>query len=157
PEIQLSIGARRAVAAAIEEFAPDALHISTEGPLGWAARRHCLRHRRRFTTSYHTRFPEYVRARFGIPTGWTYTLLRRFHGPAAAVLAPTPSIRDDLRARNFRNAVLWSRGVDVDTFRPCGRDLLDSPRPIFLYVGRLAVEKNVEAFLALDLPGSKWV
>jgi glycosyltransferase involved in cell wall biosynthesis len=157
PEIRLSIGASRAVARAIDRFAPDALHIATEGPLGWAARRHSLRIKRRFTTSYHTRFPEYVNARFAVPTAWTYAILRRFHAPAAAVLCPTPSIRADLTARGFDNVVVWSRGVDIDIFRPGPRDLIASARPVFLYVGRLAVEKNVEAFLALDLPGSKWV
>jgi glycosyltransferase involved in cell wall biosynthesis len=162
PEIRLSLAAGGAVARLLDEFKPEAVHIATEGPLGWTARRHCLKRAVPFTTAYHTRFPEYVQARFGVPLGWTYAVLRRFHGPAARVMVPTPTVRDDLESWGFRNVVLWSRGVDIDTFnpRPAGdnpRDFLKERRPIFLYVGRVAVEKNVEAFLALDLPGTKWV
>jgi glycosyltransferase involved in cell wall biosynthesis len=115
-----------------------------------------------FTTAYHTRFPEYVAARLRIPLAWSYRILRRFHAPAARVMAPTPTVVADLEANGFRNAVLWSRGVDVETFNPTPsgpnpRDFLKETRPVFLYVGRVAVEKNVEAFLSLDLPGTKWV
>jgi glycosyltransferase involved in cell wall biosynthesis len=162
PEIRLSIGVGRALARSIDAHRPDAVHIATEGPLGWAARRHCLRRGLPFTTAYHTRFPEYLRARFGLPLAWSYAVLRRFHGKAARIMVPTPTVRRDLDARGFRNLVLWSRGVDVAVFNPAPagdnpRDFLKETRPIFLYVGRVAVEKNVEAFLALDLPGTKWV
>lgn len=162
PEIQLSIAPARKVARLIERFAPDALHIATEGPLGWAARDYAIKHGLPFTTAYHTRFPEYIQARFGIPLSWSYAVMRRFHGAAARVMVPTDIVRRDLEAAGFTNVVLWSRGVDVSIFNrtPAGdnpRDFLKETRPIFLYVGRVAIEKNVEAFLALDLPGTKWV
>ena len=162
PEIRLSIAANGKVGRLIDEFNPDALHIATEGPLGWAARRHALKRSIPFTTAYHTRFPEYVKARFGIPLSWTYSIMRRFHGAASRVMVPTEVVKLDLEAAGFRNVVLWSRGVDVDIFNPVPagenpRDFLKETRPIFLYVGRVAVEKNVEAFLRLDLPGTKWV
>ena len=162
PEIRLSIAASGKVGRLIDEFNPDALHIATEGPLGWAARRHALKRDIPFTTAYHTRFPEYVKARFGIPLSWTYSIMRRFHGAASRVMVPTEVVKRDLEAVGFTNVVMWSRGVDVDIFNPVPagenpRDFLKETRPIFLYVGRVAVEKNVEAFLALDLPGTKWV
>ena len=162
PEIRLSLAAGRAVARLLDEFRPEAVHIATEGPLGWTARRHCLKRDVPFTTAYHTRFPEYVRARLGVPLSWPYAVLRRFHAPAARVMVPTPTVKHDLEAWGFRNVVLWSRGVDIGMFnpQPSGenpRDFLKETRPIFLYVGRVAVEKNVEAFLELDLPGTKWV
>jgi glycosyltransferase involved in cell wall biosynthesis len=162
PEIRLSIAPARKVARLIERFAPDVLHIATEGPLGWAARDYAIKHGLPFTTAYHTRFPEYIRARFGIPLSWSYAVMRRFHGAAARVMVPTEIVRHDLEAAGFTNVVLWSRGVDVSIFNltPAGdnpRDFLNETRPIFLYVGRVAIEKNVEAFLALDLPGTKWV
>ena len=133
------------------------MHIATEGPLGLAARRWCLRNRRRFTTSYHTQFPEYVRARVPVPLAWTYAHLRRFHGAAAHTLVATPSMMRQLEAHGFRNLALWSRGVDTEVFQPRGKDFLDLPRPIWLYFGRIAVEKGLEDFLDLDLPGSKLV
>lgn len=157
PEIRLSLFARRAVGRIIAGFVPDAVHIATEGPLGWAARHFCLAHDMPFTTAYHTRFPEYIQHRFGVPLGLTYGVLRRFHGPSARIMAPTPTVKRDLEARGFRHVALWSRGVDTDVFQPGDRALLNEKRPIFLYVGRVAVEKNVEAFLKLDLPGTKWV
>jgi glycosyltransferase involved in cell wall biosynthesis len=162
PEIRLSLAANGKVGRLIDEFAPDALHIATEGPLGWAARRHALKRKLPFTTAYHTRFPEYVTARFGVPLSWTYAVMRRFHGPASHVMVPTVVVKRDLEAAGFRNVVLWSRGVDVDIFNPAPggdnpRAFLKETRPIFLYVGRVAIEKNVEAFLQLDLPGTKWV
>ena len=141
----------------IREFDPDVLHIATEGPLGMAARRFALRNDLPFTTAYHTRFPEYVHARLRLPLSWSYAWLRRFHGPSKGVMAPTQVVVDDLQANGFKNVRLWSRGVDSNIFRPQESRRLDSTRPIFLYVGRVAVEKNVEAFLELDLPGSKWV
>ena len=157
PDIQLSLMPAKAVAKRIFSFAPDALHIATEGPLGLAARRFALKHRLPFTTAYHTRFPEYVKARTGIPLSWTYRFLRWFHAPAQAVMAPTSIVKIDLEAYGFKNVVLWSRGVDLNVFRMQESKCLDSAPPIFLYVGRVAVEKNIEAFLRLDLPGSKWV
>lgn len=157
PDIRLSLFPKQTVALRIQQFAPDALHIATEGPLGIAARAYALRNAIPFTTAYHTRFPEYVRARFGVPLAWTYAFLRWFHGPARAVMAPTPVVVNDLKQWGFNNVVQWSRGVDLDVFKFRRSDRLKSKPPIFLYVGRVAVEKNVEAFVDLDLPGSKWV
>jgi hypothetical protein len=158
PDIRLSILPGRRVKMRIQEFAPDAIHIATEGPLGMAARRYCIKHKLAFTTAYHTRFPEYVHARIKLPVKVSYAWLRRFHNAASAVMAPTRSICDDLSARGFKNVVLWSRGVDTQLFTPGERDRLDeSAPPRFVYIGRVAVEKNIEAFLKLDLPGSKWV
>ena len=157
PEIRLSLLPQAKVNRIIREFDPDVLHIATEGPLGMAARKYALRHDFPFTTAYHTRFPEYVHARFRLPLSWSYAWLRRFHGPSRGVMAPTQVVVDDLRANGFDNVRLWSRGVDQDIFRPQESKRLDSEPPIFLYVGRVAVEKNVEAFLELELPGSKWV
>jgi glycosyltransferase involved in cell wall biosynthesis len=159
PEIRLSILPGKRVAARIEAAAPDAIHIATEGPLGLAARGHALRHRLPFTTAYHTRFPEYVQARFGIPLALTYRFLRWFHGRAEAVLVPTKVVKRDLEKYGFapERVVLWSRGVELEIFKPGRAMSHDLARPIFLYVGRVAVEKNIAAFLALELPGSKWV
>ncbi|HUQ09299.1 MAG TPA: glycosyltransferase family 1 protein [Steroidobacteraceae bacterium] len=157
PEIRLSLFPQPGVNRVIREFDPDVLHIATEGPLGLAARRHALRNDLPFTTAYHTRFPEYVHARLRLPLSWSYAWLRRFHGAGKAVMAPTQVVVDDLVANGFRNVRLWSRGVDQSIFHPQPSKRLDSNPPIYLYVGRVAVEKNVEAFLALDLPGSKWV
>lgn len=157
PEIRLSILPSKRVRERIETFAPQALHIATEGPLGLAARAYALRHKLPYTTAYHTRFPEYVQARFGIPLAWTYRFLRWFHSPAQAVMAPTPVVLKDLADYGITNGVLWTRGVDLDIFTAQRGNVLNTAHPIFLYVGRVAVEKNVEAFLELDLPGSKWV
>jgi glycosyltransferase involved in cell wall biosynthesis len=157
PEIRLSLFPQGRVTSIIREFDPDVLHIATEGPLGLAARRFALRNDFPFTTAYHTRFPEYVQARIGLPLSWSYAWLRRFHAPSRAVMAPTQVVVDDLMANGFTQVRLWSRGVDQDIFHPQDSKRLDSTPPIFLYVGRVAVEKNVEAFLDLDLPGSKWV
>jgi glycosyltransferase involved in cell wall biosynthesis len=162
PEIRLSLAASGKVGRMIDEFAPDALHVATEGPLGWAARKHALKRGMPFTTAYHTRFPEYIQARTAVPLSWSYAVMRRFHGAASRVMVPTQVVKRDLEEAGFRNVVLWSRGVDVDIFNPQPdgdnpRSFLKETRPIFLYVGRVAVEKNVEAFLKLDLPGTKWV
>jgi glycosyltransferase involved in cell wall biosynthesis len=157
PEIKLALFARRAVERIMEEFKPEAVHIATEGPLGLATRRNCMRRKISFTTSFHTRFPEYIQARFGVPTSWSYAGLRWFHGPATAVMVATRTLESDLTRRGFRNLRLWSRGVDVDLFKPGAKDWLDLPRPVFLYVGRVAIEKSIEDFLKLDLPGSKLV
>jgi glycosyltransferase involved in cell wall biosynthesis len=157
PDIRLSLLPGSKVRRRLDAFDPDAIHIATEGPLGLAARRYALNHDIPFTTAYHTRFPEYVHARTGMPLSWTYAYLRWFHGPSKAVMAPTVVVQRDLEANGFENVVLWSRGVDLDIFQPHRHDRLKTAPPIYLYVGRVAVEKNVEAFLALDLPGSKWV
>jgi glycosyltransferase involved in cell wall biosynthesis len=157
PEIRLALFARRAVGRVIESFKPDAIHIATEGPLGLATRRNCMQRGISFTTSFHTRFPEYIHARFGVPTSWSYAGLRWFHGPATAVMVATRTLEQDLAGRGFKNLRLWSRGVDTELFRPGDKAWLDLPRPVFLYVGRVAIEKSVEEFLKLDLPGSKLV
>ncbi|MBI3149458.1 MAG: glycosyltransferase family 1 protein [Betaproteobacteria bacterium] len=157
PDIRLSVFPYRGVVARLASFAPQAVHIATEGPLGLAARRHCLRRGLPFTTAYHTRFPEYVQARIRLPLALTYRWLRWFHDPARVVMVPTAVVHQDLSARGFTNLGMWSRGVDTKVFSPGPRDFLNTARPIHLYVGRVAVEKNLEAFLALDLPGSKWV
>lgn len=141
----------------IEAIDPDAVHIATEGPIGIAVRRHCLQVGRAFTTCYHTKFPEYVRARLPVPMTMTYAWLRRFHNAGSGVMAATESLENELRARGFKNLMRWGRGVDADLFRPRETRILKLPQPIFLYVGRVAVEKNIEAFLSLDLPGSKVV
>jgi glycosyltransferase involved in cell wall biosynthesis len=157
PEIRLSVFARRKVAQMIDAAQPSAIHIATEGPLGFAARRYCLRKGLPFTTAYHTRFPEYVRARVFFPLGLTYRMLRWFHAPSSAVMVATDSIESELSAHGFRHIRRWSRGVDTELFRPRDKAFLDAPRPVSMYVGRVAVEKNLEAFLALDLPGTKYV
>ncbi|MGZ5111410.1 MAG: glycosyltransferase family 4 protein [Usitatibacter sp.] len=157
PEIPLALFPGREVARRIRDFEPDAIHIATEGPLGSAARAYCLEHGLAFTTAYHTCFPEYVRARLGVPLAWTYAWLRHFHGASSAVLVATPAIRELLEARGFANVTDWSRGVDLELFQPAEKRFTDFRRPVFLYVGRVAVEKNLPAFLGLDLPGTKVV
>ena len=157
PEIRLALGPARGIAAIFEGFAPDAVHIATEGPIGIAMRKLCLRHAFPFTTAYHTRFPEYVHARTRLPTALTYAWLRRFHSAAKAVMVATAGVHDELARRGFANLVRWSRGVDTTLFRPGPPLRNDWTRPVFMYVGRVAVEKNIDAFLALDLPGTKVV
>jgi glycosyltransferase involved in cell wall biosynthesis len=157
PEIRLAVLPYRELSRRLECFVPDAVHIATEGPLGRAARRWCRRRARPFTTSYHTQFPEYVRARAPVPVALTYAHLRRFHAAAARTLVATPSMLRQLEARGFRNLGLWSRGVDTALFRPRPKGRLDLPRPVWLYFGRVAVEKGVEDFLGLDVPGSKLI
>jgi 1,2-diacylglycerol 3-alpha-glucosyltransferase/glucuronosyltransferase len=161
PEIRLALPPPGAVARKLDTFKPDAIHIATEGPLGHAMRRLCIKRGLPFTTSFHTRFPDYLAERLPLPERWTRALawawLRRFHGPGAAVMAATPTLAQELVDRGFKNVKIWPRGVDAQLFHPRQQTVSDLPRPIFLTVGRLAVEKNVEAFLALDLPGSKLV
>ncbi|MGF7162069.1 glycosyltransferase involved in cell wall biosynthesis [Rhodoligotrophos appendicifer] len=159
PEIRLALARTSRVGKMIEAVAPDAVHIATEGPLGLAARRHCVRRKRCFTTSYHTRFPDYLRARLnfaGVERAG-YGFMRWFHAPAQAVMAGTPSVARDLEAHGFANVRLWTRGVDHTLFHPGRRIQLDLPGPIALYVGRVAVEKGIEAFLSLDFKGTKMV
>ena len=160
PDIKLALFAGRRLGRMIDAFAPEVLHVATEGPLGWAARAHAQRRRLPLTSAVHTRFPDYLRARAGIPPALTTAVLRRFHAPARRVLVPTPSLRAELAAAGFANLALWPRGVDAGRFCPGPRDALDAlglARPYFLYVGRVAAEKNLPAFLAADLPGSKIV
>lgn len=156
-EIRLALASRRAVAKRLEGTSIDHIHIATEGPVGLAARHYCLSAKRLFTTSFHTKFPEYIAARTGIPETLTYALLRRFHNAGSGVMVSTASIADDLSKRGFKRLMHWTRGVDHIQFSPTKACALDLPRPVFLYAGRLAPEKNVEAFLALDLPGSKLI
>ena len=156
PEIRLALNAGSGVARAIDEFEPDAVHIATEGPLGLAARRVCLRGGYAFTTAYHTQFPEYIHARCRLPVGIAYRWMRWFHEPSSGVMVATPTVEARLVEHGFRNIRRWSRGVDAAVFKPAPAAEVRG-RPIFLYVGRVAVEKNIGAFLALDLPGTKWV
>jgi glycosyltransferase involved in cell wall biosynthesis len=154
PDLRLALPGPEKIARLIDEARPDSIHIATEGPIGLMVRRHCRKHRLPFTTGFHTRFPEYISARLPVPEAWIWAALRAFHGPSQAVMAATPALANELRARGFRNVVLWPRGVDTGLFHPRPADL-GLPRPVFLCVGRVAVEKNLEAFLGLDLPGTK--
>src|SRR5450432_2401716 len=156
PDLRLALPYRAKIARLIADARPDSIHIATEGPIGLLVRRHCRKHRLPFTTSFHTRFPEYISARMPIPESWIWAALRWFHGASQAVMAATPALAAELRSRGFRNVVLWPRGVDTGLFHPRAADL-GLPRPVFLSVGRVAVEKNLESFLELDLPGSKVV
>jgi glycosyltransferase involved in cell wall biosynthesis len=156
PSIRCGIPTSREIARRIELAAPDALHIATEGPIGHAVRRYCLA-RKISLTSYMTRFPEYVSARMPVPLSWSYAVLRRFHAAAAVTMVSTRSLLEELANRGFAHLAMWTRGVDTDLFRPERAAAMDLPRPIFVSVGRLAVEKNLTAFLALELPGSKVV
>lgn len=157
PTIRLAVGAGPALGRALAEFRPEAVHIATEGPLGLAARAYCLASGWPFTTAFHTRFPEYLNARCRLPLAWGYAALRRFHAPAQRTMVATATVRRELAARGFARLVAWTRGVDTGLFRPGCAPALDLPRPVFLYVGRIAVEKNLPAFLDLDLSGAKLV
>jgi glycosyltransferase involved in cell wall biosynthesis len=159
-EIRLSIFSYKKLSQMIEDFEPDALHVATEGPLGLSARRFAQKHRINFTTAYHTKFPEYLEARTGISADWFYPLMRWFHKPSKAVMVSTDSVIKQLSDKGFQNLVKWSRGVDLEVFNRKQEFMIaaDNIRsPIFLYVGRIAVEKNIEAFLKLKLPGDKWL
>ncbi len=159
PEIRLSIARYRSVAREIAKHKPSYVHIATEGPLGLTARRWCLRNRMPFSTSYHTRFPEYVAARLPIPKSWLYAFVKWFHNSGAGCMVATPSLARELSEKGIRNLMPWSRGIDANQFHPA--ELEEKPfglaRPIFMTVGRVALEKNLPAFLDLDLPGSKVV
>jgi glycosyltransferase involved in cell wall biosynthesis len=161
PEIKLAVGAYEKVQEKFKSFEPEAIHIATEGPIGLAARRICLEWKLPFTTSYHTRFPEYVSARLPVPLAAGYAYMKWFHKPSGRLMVATPTLRDELAKHGFRNLSQWSRGVDTEIFRPL-RPGETNPyeglkRPIFLNVGRVAVEKNIEAFVKLGLPGTKVV
>lgn len=156
PEIRLALPGLTRLARRFRDIQPDAVHIATEGPIGWMARRYCKARGIRFTTSFHTRFPEYLAQRFSIPTPWTVSILRRFHNAGAGLMVATPSLGRELEGLGFERILPWTRGVDTTLFRP--RNLrLFGEGPVYLYVGRIASEKNIEAFLDLDLPGRKVV
>ena len=155
PGLCIALPNRREIARRIEAAAPDAIHIATEGPIGWAVRAYCRRRKLAFTTSYTTRFPEYVEVRTMIPASVGYAMLRHFHAASSTVMVATDSLRQELGTRGFRKLGFWTRGVDTELFNPENPVQLDLPRPIFMAMGRVAVEKNLEAFLSLDLPGSK--
>jgi glycosyltransferase involved in cell wall biosynthesis len=157
PSLRLALPRPGAVAQAITAFEPDAIHIATEGTVGLLARACCLKRGVGFTTSYTTRFPEYISARWAVPEAWTYAALRAFHAPASVTMVSTASLAAELSQRGFKHLGRWTRGVDTDLFTPHRPADLGLPRPIFLTAGRIAVEKNLEAFLSLDLPGSKVV
>lgn len=156
PEIRLSLPGYAYIIERMNVIRPDAVHIATEGPLGWMTRSHCLRRGIPFTTSFHTRFPDYLARRFGIPESWVWSLLRRFHNAGAGMMVATPSLAKELEQRGFDRIMPWTRGADTNLFRPRGvRRFGDGP--VYLYVGRVAVEKNIEAFLDAGLPGKKVV
>ncbi len=157
PGLRMALPNDREIAARIDAVSPDAVHIATEGPIGWAVRAYCRRRKLAFTTSYTTRFPEYIAVRSIVPATLSYAVLRHFHAAAAMTMVATSSLRQELSARGFKKLGTWTRGVDTDLFSPGEGAELDFRRPIFMTVGRVAVEKNLEAFLALDLPGTKVV
>jgi glycosyltransferase involved in cell wall biosynthesis len=157
PGLRIALPTRGEIAQRIEAAAPDAIHIATEGPIGWMVRAYCRRRKLAFTTSYTTRFPEYVAVRIGLPVSVGYAVLRHFHAASSTTMVATESLRQELAARGFRKLGFWTRGVDTELFNPHSPATLDLPRPIFMTMGRVAVEKNIEAFLSLDLPGSKVV
>jgi glycosyltransferase involved in cell wall biosynthesis len=160
PEIRLSIACARKVRELLDEAQPDAIHVATEGPIGWAARNWCVRNGRHYTTAFHTRFPDYVSIRTGIPVNWLWGLMLRFHGAADKTFAATVSLAEELNARGLERTHIWPRGVDLGQFNPevaPHAALVNLPRPILLNVGRVAREKNIEAFLDLELEGSKIV
>jgi glycosyltransferase involved in cell wall biosynthesis len=157
PEIRLSLFPRKKLTQKLDEFAPDAIHIATEGPLGLAARRYCMKRSYPFTTAYATRFPEYIYARSFIPVRFTYALYRWFHKPSSAIMVSTPRLKQEMEDKGFQNLAVWARGVDVDLFKPRDKSFLEYTRPVLIYVGRVAIEKNIHAFLKLKHKGTKVV
>lgn len=158
PSIKLAIGCYRKLAGMLDEFKPQRIHIATEGPLGVAGRKYCVRHQLQFSSSFHTLFAEYIYMRLKFPVSWGYAYLRWFHSPAKRVMVATATMVSNLSERGLKNPMVrWSRGVDTDLFFPREKDFLSFPRPISMYVGRVAVEKGIEDFLSLDLPGTKVV
>jgi glycosyltransferase involved in cell wall biosynthesis len=154
PDLRLALPYGAKISRLIKDARPDSIHIATEGPIGFLVRRYCRKHGLPFTSGFHTRFPEYVSARLPVRESWIWAALRAFHRGSQAVMAATPALASELCARGFRDVVVWPRGVDTSQFHPRTADL-GLPRPVFLCVGRVAVEKNLEAFLDLDLPGTK--
>lgn len=157
PEIRLAIPGYHYVIERLGVIDPDAVHIATEGPIGWMARRYCMQRNIPFTTAFHTRFPEYLSGRFGIPASWIYAVQRKFHNAGAGTMVASPSLATELEARGFERLLPWTRGVDTELFRPRDCRVFGSDKPVYLYVGRVAIEKNIEAFLQLDLDGQKVV
>jgi glycosyltransferase involved in cell wall biosynthesis len=157
PEIRLALPRPGFLARRLETIRPDAVHIATEGPIGWMARAYCQRSGIPFTTAFHTRFADYVTARSGLPESWTWAIQHAFHAAGAGTMVATPSLAAELRGRGFERLLPWTRGVDTALFRPRNIRRFGADRPVFLYVGRVAVEKGIEQFLALDLPGQKAV
>lgn len=157
PEIRLAILPGIGLKERIESFGPDAIHIATEGPIGLAVRNYCVKHKLPFTTSYHTRFPEYLSARIPVSPDLGYRFMRWFHKPSGGIMVATRSMRRELEAKGFTGIVDWTRGVDTTLFRPDAPKAIDLPKPVYMYVGRVAVEKNIKAFLDLELEGSKVV
>jgi glycosyltransferase involved in cell wall biosynthesis len=157
PGLQCALPKPGEIASRVRRFNPDAIHIATEGPIGFMVRRYCIKNNLPFTTSFTTRFPEYIAARVPFPISWGYAFLRRFHGAARTTMVSTSSLASELMSKGFKRVKIWSRGVDTDLFRPDRRLDLGFPRPVFLNVGRIAPEKNLEAFLEAPLPGSKVV
>lgn len=160
PEIRLALACARRVRKILDEAQPDSIHVATEGPIGWAARRWCVRRRHPYTTAFHTRFPDYVSIRTGIPARWIWKVMHRFHGSAEKTFAATTSLAEELNSRGLDRIHIWPRGVDLKQFNPNVAPhpaIASLPRPILLNVGRVAPEKNIEAFLDLDVVGSKVV
>lgn len=155
--IRLALFPSKKLTRDLATIAPDAIHIATEGPLGIAARCWCLKNNVTFTSSYHTQFPEYLKLRLGIPIRWTYAWFRRFHSKAAYTLVPTESQKIRLKSHGFRHVKVWGRGVDTDIFNPSNPQQFVYPKPIMVYMGRISVEKNIEAFLSIDNPGTKLI
>jgi len=157
PEIRLALPAYNYVIDRLDLINPDAVHIATEGPIGWMTRRYCKKRGVPFTTSFHTRFPEYISSRFGLPASWVYAWQRVFHRAGEGMMVASASLARDLEGRGFQRIMPWTRGVDTELFRPRDARMFGDDRPVFIYVGRVAVEKNIEAFLKLDLEGDKVV
>ena len=156
PEIPLSLVRPATIAKVLNRIGPDSVHIATEGPIGWAARRACIVNRFNFTTSYHTRFPEYIRMRFPLPLCLSYTVMRCFHNRGAGMMVSSRQLKEEMEKKGFNNVNLWSRGVDTDLFTPSAATSIPETK-VFTYLGRVAPEKNLPAFLDLDLPGTKMV
>ncbi len=160
--IDLAVRPKKQLVAQLDAIEPDAIHIATEGPLGWAARSYCLKRGLAFTTAFHTKFPEILNAAAKVPVSWGYALFRHFHKPSSGVMVPTDSVLKMLENRGFKNLRSWTHGVDLDLFKYSDKPaamgkLAPASRPISLFVGRVSYEKNIEAFLKLDLPGTKVV
>ncbi len=162
PGIDLARSPAKGLAQRLETFQPDAIHLATEGPLGWAGRRYCLSSSLAFTTAFHTRFPEILHAALRVPLSWGYALFRHFHRPSSGVMVPTEGVLRMLQARGFTQLRAWTHGVDTELFAYASQSLASRRlgllrRPVALFVGRVSYEKNIEAFLRLDLPGTKVV
>ncbi len=157
PDIKLVLWTGDILAKKIEKFKPEAIHIATEGPLGFAGRDYCMKKNYPFSTSFATRFPDYIKARFGIPEELTFSFLRWFHSGATKLMVSTKNLKQELEEKGFNNVVLWGRGVDTELFRIRDKNFIKDKRPVFMYIGRVAVEKNMRAFLDLPLEGSKYV